>query len=151
MTRIYHLGILISVAALSLPVMADDAIPTHWLLDYHKPQQYDVMFTRDSSEMGGFDARRVWHKIVYKSPQYSDRGDYSSEIVLVEIDCAQHTVALVRDLKYTAKDMLLSDTVVPQKSLVRIKYYGKDLPSGLGRTIQSISLADDDDYCRTAD
>jgi len=130
--------------------MADDVLPTHWLLDYHDPQ-YDVMFTRDSDAPNGPRATRVWHKIVYKTPQYSDRGDYLSEIVLVEMVCAQQTVALGRDLKYTAQDALLSDTVIPQKQLVRIRYNDKRLPSGLSRVIQDIGLADDDDYCRTAD
>lgn len=150
MTRIFHLGILISAAAMCIRVIADDVIPTNWLLNYHKPQ-YDVMFSRGSSETNGPDARRVWHKIVYKSPQHSNGGDYSSEIVLVEIDCAQRTVALVRDLKYTAKDKLLSDTLVPQERLVGIKYYGKDQATGFESTIQGIGLADDDDVCRTAD
>ena len=150
MTKIFHLGILIVATALSLPVKADDVVPASWLFDYHQPQ-YDVMFSRHSSEATGPDARRMWHKIVYKFPQHSDGGDYSSEIVLVEIDCVQRTVALVRDLKYTANDTLLSDTVVPQKNLVRIKYYGKSQAGGLGSAIQGIGLTDDDDVCRTAD
>lgn len=142
-------GILLIGLTLSQTLLANDSIPTDWKIQFHR-QEYTVSFADGTVTTHG-QYSRLWHKIDYKTPQESTRGKYISEIIQVEMDCSKRTIAVVRELRYTADGSLLSDTVTPDEHLVRVSDYRKNPVDTNGDAVQRIGLDDEDIVCRTGD
>lgn len=142
-------GVLLIGLTLSQSLSANDSIPKNWKIQFHRPE-YTVSFANGMVTTHG-QYSRLWHKIVYKTPQESTHGKYTSEIVQVEMDCSNRTVAVVREVRYTANGSLLSDTVTPDKHLVRVSDYSKNPVDIKGDAVQRIGLDDEDIVCRTGD
>jgi hypothetical protein len=52
---------------------------------------------------------KEWHKVAYSNDQSSLNGPYRSRLMYLQIDCSKRQVAVLRDLRYTAKGSIVSD------------------------------------------
>jgi surface-adhesin protein E len=142
--------ILVASAVMSAVAVADDVVPTLWKPSFHRPA-YNAMYVFPSSYLEGSAKRQVWHKIDFMAPQDSPRGQFTSRVVLLEIDCQGMTSAVKRDIEYRADGSILADSTIPDSALVHQKFTTKDLTESSADIVRRLALADSDIVCRGRD
>lgn len=128
---------------------ADDTypIPQNWDSMVHPPL-YDAYYTQQNpTEAPQSSTLLRWHKIVFKQDQPSPGGPFRSEVVLLQVKCDTHTVAIMREILYSSSGAVVSDRRSSPTEARTLDFYKEKSQPLLDAAISGLASFDADLTC----